>query len=287
MFGYVRISRNELNDEEYEQFMAYYCGLCREIGRFSHIARLGLSYDMTFLAILLAAVCGESEEQSKFRCAAHKFKTESAICGGKVMDYAAQMSILLVYKKFEDDMRDEKSLKAFLGKMIYSIPMRKIKFTQYAIEISELLRKMSDLEKDNCTEPDEIADCFAKICEIIFTPDFITEESTRRILSWLGYNVGRWIYLIDAYDDLEKDIKNKSYNPFKGRSGQENLSRDVEKTLTYTLANIAAAYDLLNVNRNDGIIKNILYAGMGSVQNEVLKTEENNESIRGSRCKSE
>ncbi len=277
MFGYVRISRRELNDEEYERFLSYYCGLCREIGKYSHAARIGLSYDMTFLAILLAAVCDEEESEEAFRCAAHRLKKEKAISGGRVMEYAAQMSILLVYKKFEDDLRDERSLKAFFGKLIYSFPMRKIKYTSYAKSISELLGKMSALEKNNCSEPDEIADCFAKICEIIFTPDFITDDNTRKILSWMGYNIGRWIYLIDAYDDLEKDIKTNSYNPFKHRAG--NLKKETESTLTYNLAKIAAAYDLLNVSRNDGIIRNILYAGMGGVQSKVLKTEENNESI--------
>lgn len=288
MFGYIRISKSELDEENYKRFKAYYCGLCRAIGRYSALARLGLSYDMTFLAILLAAVYDEQEEITKIRCGLHPFKREEAVACGTVMDYAAQMSILLVYKKFEDDMRDEKSLKAFFGRLIYSRPMKKIKYTRSAEKITECLKKLSELEKNNCCEPDETADCFARICEIIFTPDFITDEKTGQILSWMGYNIGRWIYLLDAFDDLKDDIKHNSYNPFKDRYKDEKLAENTESTLTYNLANIAAAYDLLDVKRNDKIIRNILYSGMGGVQNEILKLrEENNESLRGSRCKSE
>ena len=155
-------------------------------------------------------------------------------------------------------------------------------------DLYRYLKKLSELEKSNCCEPDETADCFARICEIIFTPDFITDEKTGQILSWMGYNIGRWIYLLDALDDLKDDIKHNSYNPFKDRYKDEKLAENTESTLTYNLANIAAAYDLLDVKRNDKIIRNILYSGMGGVQNEILKLrEENNESLRGSRCKSE
>lgn len=286
MFGYVRISKAELDERSFERFKGYYCGLCGSIGKYSHIARLGLSYDMTFLTVLLAAVCDTGEEEKRFRCIFKPRKKEKAIIADVITDYAAEMSILLAYKKIEDDLRDEKSIRAFLGKLLYEGPYKKIKNKAYSEKISELLKRMTELEKSGCDEPDEIADCFAKICEVIFTPDFLPDEDTRRVLAWMGYNVGRWIYLLDAFDDLEKDMKSNSYNPLAKRySGKKS---EIETTLTYNLANIAAAYDLLDVKRNDEIIKNILYAGMGGMQNKVLNLPEGkNESLRGSRCKSE
>lgn len=286
MFGYVRISKRELDETDFKKFQSYYCGLCKAIGKYSQAARLGLSYDMTFLVILLSAVSENKETNRKFRCIFKIFKQENATDVDTITDYVAQMSILLVYEKFKDDMRDEKSVKALFGKLAYLRAVKKIK--QKECEISALLEKMTKLEKENCGEPDEIADCFAKICEIVFTPYFVTDEDTRRILAWMGYNIGRWIYLIDAFDDLEKDLKTNSYNPLAKKYSDKKSAAEIEKTLTYTLANIAAAYDLLNINKNDGIIKNILYAGMSGMQNKVLNLrEEKNESLRGSRCKSE
>lgn len=286
MFGYIRISKAELEEKEFERFKAYYCGLCKAIGKYSHIARMGLSYDMTFLVVLLSAAVDKAEIEKTFRCTFRPFKKEKALFAEEITDYTAQMSILLAYKKLEDDMLDERSIRALLGRFMYLAPMRKIKHD--GGKISELLKKMSELEKSDCDEPDEIADCFAKICEILFTPNFVTDSDTKQILAWMGYNIGRWIYLLDAYDDLQKDIKSGVYNPFKKRYEKENFADELEKTLTCGLANIAAAYDLLNVKKNDKIIKNILYAGMGGMQNKILKLrEEDDESLRGSGCKSE
>ena len=140
------------------------------------------------------------------------------------------------------------------------------------------------LEKEKCSDSDMVADCFAKICEVIFTPDFIKDAGTRTALAWLGYNMGRWIYLIDAFDDLEKDL-GKAYNPFSDRIKNPKtdflkLAGELEVTLTYTLANISAAYDMLDIKRNDNILKNILYPGLFGMQNKVLKLQEvNNGSL--------
>ena len=291
MFGYIRIGKNELSNENFLRFKAYYCGLCKAMGKYSHISRLGLSYDMTFLTLLLSAVSEEKETIVPSRCILHPFKKEHAV-KGTVVDYTAAMSILLVYKKLEDDWNDDKSIRALAGKIIYLSAARKIsvEYKETADKISECLRKLSVLEKENCTDIDETADCFAKICETLFAPDFIADKNTKKVLSWIGYNIGRWIYIIDAYDDAEKDIKKQSYNPFKERykENPDKLRRDTEAMLTYNLASISAAYDLLNINRNDEIIRNILYSGMGGMQNKILNLwEEKDESLRSSRCKSE
>ena len=110
-------------------------------------------------------------------------------------------------------------------------------------------------------------------------PDFIEDEGTKKVLSWMGYNLGRWIYIADAYEDLEKDIKNKNYNPLVFYKG-ENLKQDIYDSMTYSLANIASAYDLLDIKRNDTLIRNILYAGLPQKQESIFnKTEEDNGSL--------
>ena len=279
MFGYVRICREELDNESFERFRAYYCGLCKKIGKYSNIARLGLSYDMTFLLLLLSSVCDEEDEIAECRCMLHPLKKEHMVKDNQILDYVANMSILLVYRKFEDDWKDERSLKALAGKMLYYRAVRIVKnqFAQQDEKISFYLSEISRLEAENCSDSDEIADCFAKLCESLFSPDFISGRNTKRVLEWIGYNIGRWIYLIDAFDDLEKDKKNNAYNPLKSRaekSSKDELASELETTLTYTLANIAAAYDILDIKRNDTILKNILYAGLCGMQTKVLNIQE-------------
>ena len=100
----------------------------------------------------------------------------------------------------------------------------------------------------------------------------------KRILGQLGYDVGRWIYIIDAFADIRDDFKKKSYNPFLAKKSDdisldgyiEQLSEAAEVSLTYTLSNISAAYELLNIKRNDDVLRNIIYIGMLSKQKSIL-----------------
>ena len=280
MFGYVRICREMLDDKSFEDFRAYYCGLCKAIGKYSHSARLGLSYDMTFLLVLLSAVSDDEVKIVNSRCMLHPWRKEKKTGYNHIVDYVACMSIILTYRKFDDDLKDENSLKAWFGKLLYSMAMKKAvkKYKHQDSKIQKLLGDLSELELNNCQNSDEVADCFAKICEIIFVPEFITNENNRQILAWLGYNTGRWIYLIDALDDYENDIKKNAYNPFssKGKT-KEELAKELNVTLTYTLSNIAGAYDLLDINRNDAILRNIIYCGMDGIQTNILKLWEEND----------
>lgn len=120
MFGYVNVYQDELKVWQYKRFRAYYCGLCRAIGRLgSQAARLGLSYDMTFLAILLSALDPAPSETEQKACAAHPFHKRENVVRDAAVDYAAHMSILLMYLKFYDDWKDDKSIKALLLMGLY------------------------------------------------------------------------------------------------------------------------------------------------------------------------
>ena len=143
---------------------------------------------------------------------------------------------------------------------------------------------MSRLEKNNCKEIDETADCFARILEILFTPDFIEDEDKKRILAWLGYNIGRWIYIIDAYNDLEKDVKKNDYNTFKAKYEDKNaqeikdtIREDLYTSMTFTLENAASAYNLLEIYKNKEVLDNIMYVALKTKQKSILG--ESNESL--------
>ena len=123
-----------------------------------------------------------------------------------------------------------------------------------------------------------------RILEILFTPDFIEDEDKKRILAWLGYNIGRWIYIIDAYNDLEKDVKKNDYNTFKAKYEDKNaqeikdtIRENLYTSMTFTLENAASAYNLLEIYKNKEVLDNIMYVALKAKQKSILG--ESNESL--------
>lgn len=283
MFGYVNISDATITDEDKKLYSAYYCGLCKAIGKKTQLMRLGLNNDLTFLSVLLSAICTE-EPQFKYnsKCMMHQFKKHDEIKLNSVMDYTSDMNILLVYLKICDDVNDDGKYKGI--KMIFKNKAEKIqsKYPEISKGILDNLERLSELEKNKCNEIDRVADCFGKMLETVFVPEFIKEENSKRVLSWMGYNIGRWIYIADAYEDMPKDKKKNSYNPLleANYNSFNDLKDDIYNSMTYTLANIANAYDLLDIKRNDTLIRNVLYSGLPSRQEAIFnKAEEKNESL--------
>lgn len=282
MFGYVNICAESISEEDKKLYSSYYCGLCKAISEKSQLMRLGLNNDLTFLSVLLGGVCKEEPLfKTNSRCLMHGLKKHDELKMDKVMDYASDMNILLVYLKFLDDAKDDKTLlKKGMG-LFFKNTAKKIKnkYPKTSAIIIENLERLAILEKNNCSSIDEVSDCFAKLLEAIFVPDFIEEERTRKVLSWMGYNLGRWIYIADAYEDRQKDKKKNNYNPLL-LINNDNIKKEIYDSMTYTLANIANAYDLLDVQRNDTLIRNILYAGLPLRQERIFnKTEEENGSL--------
>lgn len=275
MFGYVTVGKDQLTEKEYSTFRAYYCGLCRATGQCaSQAARLGLSYDITFLALVLSSLYAEDCKIKSGHCIAHSKARNLYVIDDESVNYASAMGVLLEYLKLADDWHDDHSLKALLGMLILHRGYAKVKKgykKQYKI-IKEQLSLLSDLEKSRCTVIDEAADVFAKILEALFVPEFIKTEAERRALAWLGYNLGRWIYIIDAYNDLEDDIKSGSYNPLSeaGFTAQEDCLKRIELSLTLTLGNIASAYELIDFKQNKEIIGKMVYISLKEKQRYIL-----------------
>ena len=285
MFGYVTVCRECMDEADYEMFAAYYCGLCAATGeQCSQLSRLGLSYDITFLAIVLSALDDSASKITERRCIAHPSNRHKRVVNERAVDYAANMGVLLMYLKLLDDWQDERSVKSIPGRWALYGGMKKARerFPAQYDGIERQLRRLSECEKNNA-RIDEAADCFAKILEILFTPDFITDGTERKILSWFGYNIGRWIYVIDAYNDIEKDFSSGSYNPFLAEiddiRDKDEIATRLSTTLTLNLDSAANAYELLNVHKNDGIIRHIVYTSLYMRQKKILG--ENDGSIPG------
>lgn len=276
MLGYVTIEKGELKVSEFEKYNGYYCGICKSIGkRLGQIPRLALSYDSVFLAVLKGALTDEKEILSHEHCIVHHIDKKPIVRDSSAVDYAADMMVILAYHKFLDDWKDERNAVSFAGKSSFFSAYKKVKklYPQTCKAIEEALNKLSELEKEKSPSIDKTCDAFADVMEVLFE-GISKEEETRRVLAVLGRNLGKWIYLVDAVDDLEKDKSGTSYNPLKYRfpeSDNKTIGDGVSILIYHYLAQIADAYDLLPVRKNKGIIENIIFIGLRKQTENVLK----------------
>ena len=275
MFGYIVPEKPEMRIKEYELFRAYYCGVCRAIGRrCGQLKRLTLSYDTTFLAVLLSAASGEKVQVMKKRCALHPLEKRHVISGSSAVDYASDINIILAYYNLEDKKRDKDSPVSASALVLLKGAFRRLrrKYPEKCRIMEQRLDELVRLEKQQCPSMDMAAEPFARLMEEITAYEpLCTGKDTEKILRWLGYNLGKWIYLLDAFDDLETDIKRGNYNPFVcqfGYTGQDvdefrnEIREKAGFTLFYTLSEIARAFELLEAKINRGILENIIYIGM-------------------------
>lgn len=274
MFGFVLPDKPEMKVKEYEQFRAVYCGVCKAIAkRHGTIPRFVLNYDMTFLAVLLSSALDNIPEMRTERCIAHPVTKRLTAKQSSVLDYVADMNVLLAYYKLLDDWSDERSLKAIPAMAGLLKAYRKVKkvHPQKDKAVKHWLSELSKLEKADTDNIDIVAEPFAKLMEELFICDSTEiSESDSKILSWIGYNIGKWIYIIDAFSDIEKDYKSDSYNPFIAKTGKAlspeeikaKVRGEVEFILVYTLSQVSQSYDLLKKGKFSPILENIIYLGM-------------------------
>ncbi len=285
MFGYIVPEKPDMKIKDYELFRAYYCGVCRAIGeRHGQTKRLALSYDSAFLAVLLSAVADKKVRVTKKRCLAHPLIKRHVADRSDIIDYASDINTILTYYSLEDKKRDEASAVSASALIMLRRSFVKLR-KQYDKKCAVMERHLDDLvrlEKEKCASMDKAAEPFAKLMEEIMAyGPLCSDDKTEKILRWMGYNLGKWIYLLDAYDDLEKDIKKGSYNPLicqYGYEGQDiggfrdQIRSRVEFNLTYSLNEIAKAYELLDIRMNKDILENIIYLGMRRKTENILGT---------------
>ena len=282
MFGYVNVLKDELKIKEYASYRAVYCGVCTACGKkLSHASKLGLSYDAAFAALLLMSVTGENIRTEKRRCLANPLKKRQYITSESI-DYAASAWAVLAYYKFLDDWRDNKNIKGLLGMALFTRAKRKAakEFPCLAEKIDSGIKKLSELEKNNCSDIDLPAAIFGEMLAACLAPSYVGAENLRQ-LNEIGKNLGRWIYLMDAADDFDKDKKCGNYNPLvlNYKNKKEAIEKSAEH-MTYTLSSMALSYELLEIKSNKPLLDNIFYLGVAAKQKEVFEgKEKTNESI--------
>lgn len=275
MFGYVKPIKEELKVREYELYRAYYCGLCKSIKKnHNNTVRLALNYDFAFLGLLLSSMEEKEEIIQNQRCMMHPVHKRKVVINNKNIDYAANMSILLMYLKCIDDWNDDRDIKSKVMSIPFGQALKLDENIEKRAGIEKLLDEMQILEKDNCLEIDQMAEKFGKIMEIIFDVSFIDTNENRK-LKHLGFLLGTWIYKIDAIDDLYDDIEKNKYNPLK----KEVLDLEktilfaeiIENSLYYNLSKIADTFELISIKKNKAILENIFYFGLRAKTEIILK----------------
>ncbi len=278
MFGYVHISPDKLTEEEAARYRACYCGLCHTLGRrYGTAARMILNYDLVFLAMLLsdgdAPRCGEKQ------CLTHPMRRRCFCEETAALDAAADVSVLLTWWQLRDGAEDHgffRGMKYRLASLFLRPAYGKARrfCPNLDRQIRERLKYLSQLESEKCPVPDQAADAFALLLRDLAALESCAEK--RRVLEELLYHLGRWIYLVDALDDVKEDSKSGSYNPLLLRYGavdgqlSEQDKQRVASTLDASIRTMAAAYELADFGCWAGIIESVLYEGLYAVGSAVL-----------------
>lgn len=286
LFGYIKPYKPEMKMREWDTFKAVYCGLCKQLSHvYGPFSSLTLSYDFTFIATISIGMSDSCAGFKKCSCVANPLKKKACLLPCDDLTLCASVAMLMIYYKLKDDIEDS----GFLGKLrgYLLLPFassaknkaRKI-YPEIDKIISSAIKNQAQVEKSDNKSTDRAAhptaDALALICERL-SPDV----SQKAILNRFGYLVGRYVYFADALDDLEKDIKTNSYNPFIKKFEGENKSIEAIKeygksVLNLTIGEIPPAYELLNLKRHKEILDNIIYLGL---HNEIDIILEKNDKV--------
>ena len=261
MFGYVTANKPELKMREFGRYKAFYCGLCRRLGKNNGaVSRLTLSCDMTFLILLLSSLYEPEEQQERHRCLIHPGKKQWMIYN-QITDYASDMNVLLSCYHFQDDWEDERSIAGFCGAKVFAGRAKKIagQYPRQAKVIREQLGRLAELEQKGITEPDAISRPFGELMSELFV---YREDAFQDILRSFGFYLGKYIYLLDAFMDLEKDLKKGSFNPFRESTDRKDFEESVRQMLEGTIRQAVAEFEKLPLEQDLPILRNILYEGV-------------------------
>lgn len=330
MLGYVKIDKGELKVREYEVYTGYYCGVCKSIGRrYGQLPRMVLSYDAAFLAILLASLSDESDTPVQEHCIAHPVIKKKTVIRNRAIDYAGDVMLILAWYKLADDAADEGKVYAKPVMLMMKRIFRRLNslYPELCSSVKCHLSALSALEREKCASIDMAAEAFSKIMEDIFTEGlqavygseppqqtspgadrsdygisgasgmqngpcgFASPGSdTRELLARAGYHLGKWVYMIDAVDDIEENIESGAYNPllfrFKFDAANETadefrarIEPDLRFNLYHYLAMLSRCTDSLDIRKNAGIIENVIYFGLNRKTEEIIMRTDKDKQI--------
>ncbi len=275
MFGYIKPLKCELKVHEFETYEAYYCGLCKALKHeYTLVSSSLVSYDCAFLYMLADSLASGENKPERCACLLHPGQRRTQILTDSAR-YPAAVNVLLAYYKMKDDIEDGKK------QMLLALPLLSSAYKKATARlpktdksISMMYNALGDIQKRKSDNLDEPSGVFGVMLGKIFEK---LDPGCWEALYDLGYNLGRWLYMIDAADDLEKDEKNGNYNVFLEKhkeSGNPKIREEADFNLYFSLARAAESYGRLPVRKNKGILDNIFYIGLKEKTRLVLEGED-------------
>ena len=284
MFGYVRPFKPDLRISEYETYKAVYCGLCGQLGKsFGPVARLTLSYDFAFLAMLYHAVSGEKPVIEKRGCYFNPLLRQPICVSGEGLRFSADMALIMLYYKLIDNMRDSGIFRRALWSLGLPFAARaRGKATARRPDcdqtVAQAMSRQQELEKSKTASVDAACEPTALAMQAICA-QICDDPGKQRILERIGYLIGRYVYLCDALDDLPRDLKTGAYNPFVLHHKLEKDADDAalravfsqgRDALYLTAGEAGKAYQLLDTAFFGPILDNMFYQGLRAGASEIL-----------------
>lgn len=261
MFGYVVARKSELKMREFYKYKAYYCGLCKVLReKYGFLGQLTLTYDMTFLVILLTSLYESETSREEHRCIVHPTKKQKMLYN-EFTEYAADMNIILTYYKLLDDWKDEKSKVSLAG--LHALRKTFLELKEKYPEKCEVIRKCLVLLQ-RCEEREEesidvTSRYFGKLMAELFA---YKHDMWEKPLRRMGFYLGKFIYIMDAYDDVDEDIKQDNYNALIPMYIEENFDERCREMMNSVLAECTYEFEKLPCVEDAEILRNILYAGV-------------------------
>lgn len=277
MFGYVTVNKPEMKVKDFERYHSFYCGLCHELKKvYGPIGQATLTYDMTFLVILLTGLYEPKTEESTTRCVVHPVG-KHRIAVNEYSTYCAEMNLLLTYYNSLDKWTDERHLAGFLAARVLKCKCKAIekRYPRQAEAVRCSLERLAQIEKSREATIDEAARCTGELLAEIFV---YREDMWADRLRKIGFYLGKFIYLCDAWEDIEKDEEKGLYNPFSQIRGQDGFDENCLFILKSMMAECALQFEALPIVEEVEILRNILYSGVwvryGAVLEEKRRKKE-------------
>lgn len=261
MLGVMTVRKDELRFREFDRYRGFYCGLCRAIGqRCGGACRMALSFEMTFLSLLLTSLYEPETARQMRRCAFHPLQ-KRLMLANEAIDYCADLSAIVSYYDLRDGWEDERRvdrlaesavLKRAAHRAGESLPRQREAVERYVIALH-------DIERRNDPNLDAAANLTGDMLGELYV---MKKDVYERDLRELGFYLGKFIYLCDCYEDIERDVRKKNYNPLIERSAHPDFAVTCEQMLSDMMARAAQAFERLPLIQDAEIMRNILYSGI-------------------------
>ena len=261
MFGYIIVNKAEMKFKEFDVYHSFYCGICRELKKkYGFLGQMSLSYDMTFLAILLTGLYEPQTRLGSCKCVAHPFESHGTR-NNIFTEYAADMNLLFACFKCRDDWEDERKAWKFLFGRLLGGKAGRLKevYREKVKAVRLLMQDFTEAEQAQPMDIDAVSGCFGRVMGEIMA---VREDEWEEGLRGLGFYLGKFIYLCDAYEDVEADIRKGTPNPLKERYESLDFEEECRTILMMMMSDCCREFEKLPILDNVEILRNILYSGV-------------------------